>query len=160
MTDVVVPPGPSVSTVDVPVLRPLPAPSIAPHPTSAERQSGGVDALTLGAYASTGAGVVGLGVAAFLGYRAHTLNEDSLEHCSSADANACTQRGKELRDEALDYATASTATAIAGAALLATGVTLFILAPGDKSSKAAVPALQLRASVADGARIQLEGTWF
>ncbi|HEX6277809.1 MAG TPA: hypothetical protein VFZ53_32425 [Polyangiaceae bacterium] len=159
-SDIGVPAGPSLSSVTIPELRAATETRARPLERSPEQATGGLDAHTVAAYATVGVGVVGLGVAGFLGYRAHSLNQDSLEECSSADANACTQHGKDLRDDALGYARASTATAIGGAALLATGITLFVLSPSDESSKAAAPLFRFYARAADGASLHVEGSWF
>jgi hypothetical protein len=93
----------------------------------------GTHPLTWVGYVTGGAGVIGLGVAGFFGYRAYDTNEDSLGHCSNSNANACTPRGKALRDDAQRFATVSTVSAIAGSVLLATGITLLVVAPSEKT---------------------------
>ncbi len=83
-----------------------------------------------------GAGVVGLGLGAFLGLRASSKNDESLDYCPNAD-NRCSAEGVALRDDAKSYATMSTIGFAAGGALLATGLVLVLTAPKDHSTSAA-----------------------
>jgi hypothetical protein len=73
------------------------------------------------------AGIVGLGVGAFFGLRAKTLNEESKEpgHCDAQ--NVCEPSGGDKRDGAIRAATVSTIAMVAGGVLTAAGVTLFVL---------------------------------
>lgn len=107
-------------------------------------------------YSVGGAGLVGLGIAGLFGYRAYDLNQQSLEQCSSENANACTRRGDSLRDDAQRAASVSTGLAVAGGALLIGGVTLTLLSPGTE--KPAASSLRLRAAASrGGASAGLEG---
>jgi hypothetical protein len=109
---------------------------------------------------SAGAGVLTLGISAVLGYLAYDRNQDSLAHCSSADANACTPRGTELREDARSHATMSTVTAVAGAALLGAGITILVLTPRATSGQRGGPlSLEVRGSAAGG-ELRLEGNFF
>ncbi|HEY6555877.1 MAG TPA: tetratricopeptide repeat protein [Polyangiaceae bacterium] len=83
-----------------------------------------------------GAGVVGLGIGAFLGLRASSKNDESLDFCPNDD-NRCTAEGVALRDDAKSYATMSTVGFAAGGALLATGLVLVLTAPKDRAARAA-----------------------
>jgi hypothetical protein len=84
-------------------------------------------------YAIGGVGLASAGVAGFLGYRAYDLNQQSLDQCSRADANACTRRGNGLRGDARQAGTASTVFAVAGGALLAAGLTLTLVRPSEEA---------------------------
>lgn len=103
-----------------------------------------------------GIGVAGLVAGGILGYRAYDLNQDSLNECRAEDPNACTPRGKSVRDAAETSALAATIGVAAGGLLLATGVALVLSAPRTKES--ASSRLLLRSSVSQrGARFGLEG---
>jgi hypothetical protein len=101
---------------------------------SGDRVRAGSTQRTIG-WVVGGAGVVGLGVGAFLGMRASSKNDDSLDYCPNDD-NRCTAEGVALRDDAKSYATMSTIGFAAGGALLATGIVLVLTAPRDRSTAA------------------------
>ncbi len=84
---------------------------------------------------SSGAGIVGLGVGAFFGLRVAAKNDESKENCAG---NRCNQLGFDARQSALDAATVSTIAFIAGGALLAGGVVLYLTAPRGRASSLAV----------------------
>lgn len=156
-------PGPSEQTLDVPRLVPLPAqtPSgdAATSTSLLEVDSSSTPATVWLGYTTGAVGIVGLGVAAFFGYRAYDLNDDSLNYCLRDDPNACLPEGKELRDDARQAATISTVSAIAGGALLAAGVTLLLTSPSRAETGLSVP-LRLRAAASpEQARLVLEGRW-
>jgi serine/threonine-protein kinase len=151
--------GPSLRRIDVPELARL-RPIVTPPPPArvlSEAHSPANPPRWLG-YSIGGAGLLGIGVAGVLGYRAYSLNQQSLDECSSQNANACTHRGRLLRDDAERAATASTLLAVAGGALLAGGITLTLLSrPSDQRS---VASLWFDTSLSgDGARAHLEGTF-
>jgi hypothetical protein len=76
-----------------------------------------------------GAGVVGLAVGSVLGLGAHSKYNDALNgHCGGV-ANACDSTGVADGSSAHSEATASTIVFIAGAALVAGGVVLYLTAP-------------------------------
>ncbi len=91
-------------------------------------------------------GLAGLGVGAGFAVKAASKNGDSLPHCQSADITKCDAAGVDLRNQAFDAAHVATGTFIAGAAVLATGVVVFLTAPSTASKKAEKPAgrVQLR----------------
>jgi serine/threonine-protein kinase len=88
-----------------------------------------------------GAGVIGLGVGSFFGLRAQSLNDESNEPGRCDEQNQCDPLGGEKRDEADSAATVSTIAFIAGGALAAAGVTLFILGgSNDAGARAGIRA--------------------
>jgi tetratricopeptide (TPR) repeat protein len=119
---------------------PAPAPRPAPAPAAPSTYPAWLG------YAAGGVGLVGLGVAGVMGYRAYDLNQQSLDQCSQLDANACTSRGDALRDDARTSGVTSTAFTIAGGALLAAGVTLVLLRPSEPESRATSLTLSTRLS--------------
>ena len=77
-------------------------------------------------------GVVGLGVGAFLGLHAKSLQDESNGvggGCNAADT--CDPHGQDLRMSALSSATASTILFAVGGAAVVTGVVLFVTAPSS-----------------------------
>jgi hypothetical protein len=158
-----VPPGPSARIVDVPPLARSPSAAEtdarAVTPPALKGEDSGARPLLWAGVITGGAGLVGVGVAGVLAYQAYDRNRESLDSCSRADANACTPRGKQLRDDAQELANASTISAVIGGALLATGVTLLVLAPSADRTTAA-PRLHLDAfGGAGAARLQLRGAF-
>ncbi len=103
------------------------------------------------------AGIGALAVGGYFGYRAYDLNDQSLAHCLSSEPNACTQRGKELRDEA--RTNGETASIIAGAGLAVVGASFVLLLTAPSSNESAMT-MQLSPRVgAAGGGLQLEGVW-
>ncbi|HWA70905.1 MAG TPA: hypothetical protein VG937_01150 [Polyangiaceae bacterium] len=96
---------------------------------------------------AVGAGIVGLGVGSYLGLHAKNLYDESKEdnHCDSA--NSCDSIGGERRDDAKRSATWSTVSFVAGGALAAAGITLFVL---DRSAEKSAHATELKAVPAVG----------
>jgi hypothetical protein len=91
-----------------------------------------------------GVGLVTLGVSGFFALRAKSLNSDSKAdgHCDAQ--NQCDEIGGALRDDAKTAANVATVTVLAGGALTALGVTLFLLKPRQEQTHAArVEALPL-----------------
>jgi len=84
------------------------------------------------AYSLGGLGVLSLAGSGLLGLRARDLNQQSLEHCLVNEPNACNEQGASLRGQAQNFGNAATAAAIAGGALVATGVVLLLTAPSSK----------------------------
>jgi hypothetical protein len=162
-----VPSGPSARSVDIPVLvlapsavhaEPTTAPLVKPGHAGETAATAPSRPLLWAGVITGSVGLVGVGVASVLGYRAYDRNRESLDSCSSADANACTPHGKQLRDDAQDLARASTISAVIGGALLATGVTLLVLAPS--ADRTAASQLHLEAFGGAGAgRLQLRGAF-
>jgi hypothetical protein len=83
-----------------------------------------------------GAGVVGLGIGAVFGVQALSKNSDANNsHCGLgggfSQPNSCDANGVSLRSDAVNAGNMSTVFIVAGGALLATGATLWILAPSS-----------------------------
>lgn len=81
------------------------------------------------AYIVGGVGIVALAAGGVFAILASGNNDDSLAACSDADPNACSVRGKSLRDDAIGQAQIATIAGIAGGVALAAGVTLYVTAP-------------------------------
>jgi hypothetical protein len=156
-TNIVLAPGPSEQTVEIPALAddtpppspvvaaPPPPQSVQPPPRSGKTQR--TIGLVLG-----GVGVVGLGAGAFFGLRASSQAKDADAFCTG---KFCSAEGLSGHDDAHTSALISTIAFGAGAAALAAGVYLFFSAP-----KASASGLVVTPSVArDGARIAAEVTW-
>lgn len=164
-TQVVVPVGPDQTTVTIPPLKAVPrAPTKASAPTGAaaatmKEPEGSSTATTLG-YVAGGVGLAGLAAAGVLGYRAYSLNQDSLDLCAQDDPNACTTEGKELRDRAAGYGAISTIVGGVGGALLVTGVVLVLTAPSESEAARQSPRFQV-AAIADRDRagLSVRGVW-
>lgn len=84
--------------------------------------------------AVAGVGVVGLAASGIFGLSANSKYDDAFHGggCDSA-TNRCTPTGQRAVDDARSAATTSTIFAIAGGALVATGVVLYLTAPSSSS---------------------------
>jgi serine/threonine-protein kinase len=84
-----------------------------------------------------GVGIVTLGVSGIFALRAVSLNSESKEngHCDAQ--NQCDDIGGPKRDEAKTAANVATVTVLAGTALTALGVTLFLLKPRSEHAQSA-----------------------
>jgi len=121
---------PPADTPPTPAPAPRPAPvPLAPPP--ADTGTPGSTQRTLGLVVG-GAGVVGIGIGSFFGLKAIQKNNDAKDLCP---ANHCTsQEGVTLTDDAKSAATISNIAFGAGAAVLATGVVLYLTAPSAESA--------------------------
>ncbi len=81
-----------------------------------------------------GAGLAALAVAGGLAIAAAQTDDESKQYCLPDDPNKCYAKGVTLRNESIMYADTATVVSIAGGVVLATGVTLFLLAGAPKSS--------------------------
>jgi hypothetical protein len=97
-------------------------PAADESPGSAQRTTG----LVLG-----GAGVVGLGLGAFFGLQASSKWSDAKGQCADYPYG-CSAEASDLRSNARSSATLSTVAFVAGSALLATGVVLYLTAPSKR----------------------------
>lgn len=78
-------------------------------------------------------GIVGLGVGAFLGLHAKSLQDESNGAGGGCDASdTCDPHGQDLRMSALSSATASTVLVAVGSAAIVTGVVLYVTAPSNR----------------------------
>lgn len=82
-----------------------------------------------------GVGVVGLGLGTFFGLQASSKWSDAKGKCTDYPYG-CGAEGADLRSSAHSQATLSTVAFVAGGALLATGVVLYLTAPSQKQSVA------------------------
>jgi hypothetical protein len=82
------------------------------------------------AWVALGVGVAGVAVGSYFGLRTFSKKSDADDHCGSAigekDANACDQRGVDLRDQAKTSGTFSTVGFAVGAAGIGLGVILLV----------------------------------
>jgi hypothetical protein len=129
-------------SIDVPALRsrqpPPQEPSPAPETPKPASPSSGSPLRWVGIGAGA-AGVVALGVGTFAGIKANSTYHDALTACNNGTACAPGSDGLSLRQSAGTWATLSTATFIAGGALLAGGVVLYLVAPrGDSGASSTV----------------------
>ncbi len=155
-----IPDGPSTKIVEVGKLADAPQPLAAETASSisaklAPRDPGATQRVI--GYAVGAAGVVGLALGGYFGYRALDLNKQSKGQCRADDPNACTSEGAATRHDAQTAATLSTVTSIAGGALVAGGLTLVFTAPSASTSRADA-GLSQRASL-PGFGVQLRGVW-
>ncbi|MCL2724349.1 MAG: hypothetical protein FWD69_07925 [Polyangiaceae bacterium] len=100
---------------------------------------------TIGVVAAS-VGAVGIGAGAFFGVRTSSKWSQAKTHCSGLE---CDQEGVDLARAAKNNATISTAACIAGGALLAGGLIVYITAPRNRSSGATDPA-RVRLGVGPG----------
>jgi hypothetical protein len=118
--------GAASVAVNVPELLPGGDADVKPAPGSAW------SAPRIAGAAIGGAGLVALVVGALFGPQAISKNKESKQNCSPTDPNFCNDVGVAVRADAQRWATASTATIIAGGVLVAGGVVLFATAPSAK----------------------------
>lgn len=111
------------------------------------------------AYVAGGLGLAGLGAGGYFTYRAYDLNEQSLPECLVNDANACTSRGKALRDDARQQGTFATIAAGAGFALVGVSVVLLLTEPDEAEVAGAREVRLLAGTGASGPSLGLGGTW-
>ncbi len=168
--ELVVPKGPVVKKATVPTLEAEPQPKSksptepmskpTPRPVKSAPES---PTQRLLGYVAGGTGLVGLGVAGVLGYRAYTLHQNSLDHCGKQTPNACTPEGVSLRDEARTWGTGATISSIAGGALLLTGLALIWTAPSENNgteNDTPIASVQLDPSPHHRrAQLAVTGTW-
>jgi hypothetical protein len=164
-SEVEVPTGPAETTVTIPMLERAPQKSTEQRglltsgsetPSAAEAPDSSLQS-TLG-YVAGGVGLAGLAAAGAFSYRAYTLNQDSLDLCATDDPNACTTKGKALRDDATKYGTYATIAGGVGGGLLITGLVLVLTAPSKK--EAAAPRYRVLADAGPrGGSVTLRGVW-
>jgi hypothetical protein len=100
-----------------------------------------------------GVGVAGLAVGGVFGFVAKGHNDDAAAHCAGSQ---CDATGISLLDQARSAATVSTVGFVAGGALLAGGVVLWLTAPRAPSSTGLVIAPGAAPSFAG---LALRGAW-
>jgi hypothetical protein len=146
VTELAAPPAPAeTSQAATPALAPpnaapVPAPS-AEAPAAASAGSGGSGLRTVGLVLG-GVGLAGIGTSMALGLIAK--NKDDEANITCGPATCSTRQGFTAEHDAVSFATAATVTFIAGAAILASGVTLYVVAPRSRGT----PSLMLAPQVA------------
>jgi hypothetical protein len=106
---------------------PPPSATVVLPVTPAEQVPSGLGPMKATAIVVGSVGVAGVGAAMVLGYLAKQKNDDANSVCAG---QACTtQAGVQSAKDAGKFATASTVSFIGGLALVASGVTLFAIAP-------------------------------
>jgi hypothetical protein len=104
------------------------------------------------AYVLGGVGVVGLGVGTYLSLKAKGTYDDAIARCPTGPSS-CDQTGADGGADPHDQATVSTIAFLAGGALVATGIVLYLTAPRSRRVS-----LQPAPGLAS-AGLRLEGTW-
>jgi tetratricopeptide (TPR) repeat protein len=148
--DIVVAPGPSSRTVELPQLVAVPLPpQTQPGKSPAVDRTSGSAQRTAG-FILGGVGLVGLAVGGFFGYRAYEKNKSSKNECRAESPNACSLEGASLRDDAASAAKLSTIITASGAALVVGGATLVLTAPSPVTDAQ---------TAASHWQLELRGTW-
>jgi hypothetical protein len=148
-------PPAATGTATAPPPPPAPQPTpLAPTESPASPPSDGHALRTAGIVVGA-VGIAGVGASLVLGAMAKSKNDDANAVCNGA---ACSSdRGVTLANQAGSLATASTATFIAGLALVGGGVAMFVLAP---RSPGPVAQWSVSPTVAtSGAGLRLAGTF-
>jgi len=139
--EIVVASGANELSVDIPALEdapdaPAPPPAAPPVVAAPDRPEPPPPAAPSSSLATIGwitggVGVVAIGVGTFFGIRTLSLKSDRDAHCGAG--NVCDADGVGFDKDARTAATISTITVAAGAALVAAGVVLVIVAPSARS---------------------------
>lgn len=104
--------------------------------------------LALGGIVAAGVGAVGLGVGAFFGGLAQAKTDES--NRTGCDGNECTPHAAKIRNDARAAGDVSTALFVAGGAVLAGGLTLWLVGTEPRSAPASAappPRVGLRVSL-------------
>ena len=126
------------------------APASEPVPPAPPAESG--EGRRILAYVLGGAGVVGLGLGAVFALKAKSTYDDSNAYCPGGPTH-CNELGVSGGKDASAQATVSTISFIAGGALLASGIVVFVTAPKDGGVT-----VQPTVGMA-GAGLRLAATW-
>jgi hypothetical protein len=126
-------------TVAIPALAAAPAEAHAPSqaapaalsPSAKETSALRGHGQRVAAVVIASTGVAAVGVGSVFGVLASSKKDESEIYCHK---NLCSQRGVDLRDQALTSATVSTVAFVAGAAALAGGAALWFTAPSNKEA--------------------------
>jgi len=106
------------------------------------------------AYAGVGLGAAGLGVAAGYGISARQRFDEAVRECPDG---SCSARGRRLRESGDRQATIATVSAVSGAVLMASGISLWIAMPSDDAASAT--ALGVSPMGGDGLGVGLRGAF-
>lgn len=139
--------------VETPVSAPAPAAATPPPGADTGPKSGGTSTTRILAYALGGVGIVGIGVGSVFGLKAKSTYDDasSKSHCPTGPSS-CDAQGVSGGRDAHSQATISTISFIAGGALLAGGVALYLFGDGSSSVHATATASSSGAGVQLGGR--------
>jgi hypothetical protein len=114
-----------------PIAQPVPTPTLeSPRTTPPHRTQNGWTAPRIAALATTGAGLVGIGLGAYFGLLAKSDNDASQGGCGP---QFCSQAAHDLRASAAREATVADVALGLGAAASVAGVLLFVLLSPGKS---------------------------
>jgi hypothetical protein len=142
--------APSPPQTAAAVLPPPAAVVVPPPPDSAHAQAQRTIGLVTGAV-----GIAGLVVGATFGLIARADNDDAKRNCPTD--STCNQDGLASSTSALHAATASNVAFIAGGALTAAGLVLYLTAPRDAASSGALALSPVVGAAAGG--LSLHGGW-
>jgi hypothetical protein len=145
-----------ITLLSVPALKDAVEAQPAPLDTPKQEGGSGRSPLVAAGLVTAGVGVLALGAGAFLGVRAQTKLEESNEVGCNRDQ--CTPEGAEIRNEGRVAGDAATALFIAGGALAASGLVMWLVAPEPKAGSA--PKVQALAGVGpSGGALSIRGRW-
>jgi hypothetical protein len=99
------------------------------------------------------AGIAGVGASVVLGVLAKNKNDEVSRYCGPSTCHD--MEGVTLEHQIDTLGIAGTATFVAGAALVATGVTLYLLAPSRRTPSAAIAVGPLAHSSAPGLKVDV-----
>src|SRR5690606_22289635 len=145
-------PAAAAAAAAAPPRSPRPAPpGVAPEPAS------GAGALRVLSFAGVGLGAAGLGVAAVYGILARGRYDDAVGECPAGE---CSPRGHRLRRSGERHGTVATVSAVSGAVLMASGISLWIAMPtgADRDARDATT-VGLAPLGSDGLGVNLEGVF-
>lgn len=132
---------------------PAPPPPAPAAPAAPVRPTSDGSGLRRAGIVVGGIGLAGVGAALVVGALAKSKNDDANRYCSATSCSS--SQGVTLEHQAGDLATASTAIFVGGAALLALGVTFFVVAPHGSASAASITIFPR--ATASGGGVGIEG---
>jgi hypothetical protein len=142
-------PAPAPPASSSPPISPLPLARDTEPPEGAKGGSGGQ---TVGVVLGV-TGIAGLGASMVLGLLTKNKNDDANQYCS---ATACRDpQGVTLEHQSNTLGFAATTSFVAGAALLATGVTLYLASPSSHAPAASIGVGSLPRSSAPGVKLDV-----
>ncbi len=125
-------PPPPVAAAPELSTAPAPEPSLAP-PAAPEAPKTRGNVQRVAGLVVGGAGVLALGLGTYFGISASNDNSDAERLCPE---NSCSDPGFELHESAQSNATLSNVFVFGGAALVAAGVVIYVVAPSDREETA------------------------
>jgi hypothetical protein len=152
----------ALPTATAPTAAPAPAPPaptpppVSPpvtHDASLEETSSGGSGLHAAGLVVGITGIAGVGASMVLGLLAKNKNDEADKYCGPTTCHD--QRGVTLEQQTNTLGVAGTATFVAGAALVATGVTMYLLAPSRRAPSAAIAIGPVAHSSAPGVKLDV-----